>query len=306
MSASRRLPRPFRSAKVTTGLVIVGLFVVAAVIGPMLAPDNPSALGPAVLQPPSWSHLLGTTQTGQDVLSQLLVATRSSLVVGLVAGGAATVIAVAIGITSGYLGGLGGELLSSLSNVFIVIPTLPLLIVLAGYLKGGSDLVIALVIAATSWAFGARILRAQTLSFRNRDFVLAARASGESTFRIIVAEILPNELGIIASGLLFSVIFAILTQTSLAFLGLGDPSSWNWGTMLYWAQNNEALTVGAWWWFVPPGLCIALFGAGLALCNFGIDELINPRLRTRRPERQRRSERRGRTGRVGAEAPVTS
>jgi peptide/nickel transport system permease protein len=271
-----------RSGKVTAGLVIVAVFVVAAVVGPMLAPYSPSALSAAVLQPPSWSHLLGTTQTGQDVLSQLLVGTRSSLLVGFLAGGCATVLAIAIGLTSGYLGGLSDELLSTLSNVFIVIPGLPLLIVLAGYLKGGSDLVIALVIAATSWAFGARILRAQTLSFRSRDFVLAARNSGESTFRIIVTEILPNELGIIASGLLFSVIFAILTQSSLAFLGLGDPSSWSWGTMLYWAQNNEALTVGAWWWFIPPGLCIALFGAGLALCNFGIDEFINPRLRTGR------------------------
>jgi peptide/nickel transport system permease protein len=271
-----------RSAKVTAGLVIVAVFVVAAIVGPMLAPYSPSALSPAVLQPPSWSHLLGTTQTGQDVLSQLLVGTRSSLLVGFLAGGCATVLAIAIGLTSGYLGGLSDELLSTLSNVFIVIPGLPLLIVLAGYLKGGSDVVIALVIAATSWAFGARILRAQTLSFRSRDFVLAARNSGESTFRIIVTEILPNELGIIASGLLFSVIFAILTQSSLAFLGLGDPSSWSWGTMLYWAQNNEALTVGAWWWFIPPGLCIAVFGAGLALCNFGIDELINPRLRTGR------------------------
>ncbi len=271
-----------RSAKVTAGLVIVAVFVVAAIVGPMLAPYSPSALSTAVLQPPSWSHLLGTTQTGQDVLSQLLAGTRSSLLVGFLAGGGATLLAIAIGLTSGYLGGLSDELLSTLSNVFIVIPGLPLLIVLAGYLKGGSDLVIALVIAATSWAFGARILRAQTLSFRGRDFVLAARASGESTFRIIVTEILPNELGIIASGLLFSVILAILTQSSLAFLGLGDPSSWSWGTMLYWAQNNEALTVGAWWWFIPPGLCIALFGAGLALCNFGIDELINPRLRTGR------------------------
>ena len=269
-----------RSGKIIAGMIILGVFVGAAIFGPFFDHTDPSALSPLQLAAPSAAHWLGTTQTGQDVFAQLLDGTRTSLLVGFVSGAIATVLSVVIGLAGGYLGGVTDELLSVLSNIFLVIPALPLVIVLAVYLPNRGDLSVAIVIAVTGWAWGARVLRAQTLSIRQRDYVQAARATGESTLRILFAEILPNETAIIASGFLFTVIFAILTQAGLAYLGLSSVSTWSWGTMLYWAQNGEALQVGAWWWFVPPGLCIALVGTALALINFGIDEFVNPRLRT--------------------------
>jgi peptide/nickel transport system permease protein len=153
--------------------------------------------------------------------------------------------------------------------------------------KSNSLLPLILIIALTSWAASARVLRAQTLSVRNREYVLAARASGERTFRIILVEILPNELPVIVSNLIFAMIFAILTQAGLAFIGLGDPTTLTWGNMLNIAYNDEALSFGAWWWFIPPGACIALLGMGLALINFGLDEVLNPRLRVYRPGKSR-------------------
>lgn len=269
-----------RSKKTVVGLVIVGIFVFLAIFGPYLAPYDPSAIGPNVLQAPSAAHWLGTTESGQDVLSQILVGARTSMLIGFIAALAATALSVLVGVTAGFVKGFGDDLLSGLANVFLVIPALPLVIVLAGYLPNRGSLSVAVVISITGWAWGARVLRAQTMSIRERDYVRAARAIGERTSRIIVVEVLPNNVPIIASGFLFTFIFAILTQASLAFLGLSSVSEWSWGTVLYWAQSFAALNLGAWWWFVPPGLCIALLGMGLALVNFGIDEYINPRLRT--------------------------
>jgi peptide/nickel transport system permease protein len=273
--------------KVMTGCLILGVFVFLAVAGPYLAPYNPSAQTGADLAAPSAAHWLGTTQTGQDVFSELLAGARVTLLVGFTAGAIATVLAVLVGVTAGFVGGLGDELLSLLSNIFLVIPALPLVIVLAGYLKDTGAVAVAAVISVTGWAFGARILRAQTLSLRERDFVVAARARGERLWRLVLFEILPNERAIIVSGFLLTSVFAVLTQASLAFLGVGSISSWSWGTMLYWAQNAEAFTIGAWWWYVPPGLCIGLFGMSLGLLNFAIDESLNPKLRAV-PRRVRR------------------
>jgi peptide/nickel transport system permease protein len=270
------------SKKTYVGFGLLAFFALMAIFGPMLAPDNPSdnINGAASLAGPSLHHLLGTTQNSQDVLSQLLVGARTTLLVGFVAGVVATILSVVIGITAGYIGGWGDEALTLLSNLFLVIPALPLLIVLTFLVPKGGPIVIALVISLTGWAWGARVLRAQTLSIRRRDYIEAAHIVGEPTWRIILFEILPNEAAIVASSFLFTVLFAILTQVGLDFLGLVNVSgAWTWGLMLYWAQNNEALSVGAWWWFVPPGLCIALVGMGLALANFGLDEFINPRLR---------------------------
>ena len=276
----RAAGRLLASPKALGGTAILALFLGAAVLGPTLAPYDPSAASGPVLQPPSAAHLLGTTQVGQDVLSQVLVGARSSLLVGFVAAAIATALSVAIGISSGYLGGIIGECLSAVTNIALVIPALPLVIVLSGYLPRKGSLEVAIVISATGWAWGARVLRAQTLSLRNRDFVTASRAVGESTVNIIFREILPAQLPIIAAGFLLTVTFAIITQASLAFLGLVDITQWSWGTMLYWSQNFQAFTLGAWWWYVPPGLCIALTGMALALLNFSIDELVDPRLRT--------------------------
>ena len=256
-----------RSKKVVAGLCIVVFFVLLGLIGPFFVGD-PSAGTSADLAPPSLSHLLGTTQTGQDVFAQLVIGTRVSLAVGVISALLATLIAVAIGLSSALLGGLWDELLSLFTNVFLVIPALPLVIVLAGYLHGAGTLAVALVISVTGWPWTARILRAQTLSLRQRDYVQAARAAGESTKRIVTFEIVPNEIPLIAAQFLITVIYAILIQAGLAFLGVGSVTTWSWGTMLYWAQNAAALASGAWWWFVPPGLC-----PGLARHRSRADEL---------------------------------
>jgi peptide/nickel transport system permease protein len=276
-----------RSRRLTAGFVIIAFFVLVAILGPVFAHD-PNHFTTDLDQGPSGAHLLGTTQTGQDVLAQLLASTRGSLVIGTGAGLVATIVSVVIGIGGGFLGGWADELLSLVSNVFLVIPGLPLVIVIASYVKGGSRLATIGVIALTSWAASARVLRAQTLSLRSRDYVLAARLYGERRWRIVLVEILPNESAIIVSQFIFAVIFAVLTQAGLAFLGLEDPGDLTWGNMLYFAQNAEALAGGSWWWFVPPGLCIAVFGAALSLVSFGLDEVLDPRLRVHRPGRRAR------------------
>ncbi|MFC8449316.1 ABC transporter permease [Kitasatospora sp. NPDC057223] len=268
------------NTKTRLGAALLGVFVLVAVIGPWIAPHDPDARSADLLQGPSGSHWLGTTHLGQDVFSQLLVGTRSIMLVGLIAGTIATVLAVLVGVTSGYLAGPAGEGLSALSNVFLVIPALPMIIIIASVLPQTGDWVVALVIGLVSWAWGARILRAQALSLRRRDFVTAARATGESTWRIVTFEILPNLTAIIASSFISTMMYAVMTEISLAFIGIPGMSPWNWGVILYWAQTQQALGLGAWWWFVPAGLAIALLGTALSLVNFGIDEIVNPRLRT--------------------------
>jgi peptide/nickel transport system permease protein len=281
-------PRRRRSALEKTGIALLCVFGLMAAIGPAVAPYDPSQNTSAVLAPPSLNHLLGTTQTGQDVLSQLLVGARSSIVIALVSAAIATLISIVVGISSGYLRPVFAESLSAVTNVFLVLPALPLAIVIAAYLPTHGNLAVAVVVALTGWAWGARQLRVQTLSLRGRDFVTAARLSGESRARIIFFEIAPNVLPIILSSFLFTVLYAIVTQASLAFLGLVDISQWSWGTMLYWVQNFQAFTLGAWWWYIPPGLCIALFGTGLSLVSLGFDDRINRRLRVTGQARARR------------------
>jgi peptide/nickel transport system permease protein len=265
-----------------TGAVLLGLFVLAAIIGPMITPYDPSYQNPAAslsLHSPDAAHLLGTTQSGQDVLSQLLVGIRLTLELALIVGVVATALSVIVGVSAAFLGGLWDELLSLVSNVFLVIPALPLLILLLGYLPQKGQTATIIVLSVLGWPWGARVIRAQTLAIRNRDFVAAARETGETTWRILAFEIVPNEVSLIAASFVNTVLYAIGASVALAFLGLTDLSSWSLGTMLYWAQSQQALQLGAWWWFVPPGLAVALIGSALVLLNTGIDELGNPRLR---------------------------
>lgn len=275
---ARRGRRRRPDVKLVIGSILVGFFVLVAVLGPIFTGD-PQTQTDDLLATPGATHWLGTTQTGQDVFTQMMVATRSSLLVGLVVGVTATILSVLVGVVGGYLGGRWDEGLSLFSNVVLVIPGLPLLIMITAYLKNSGEVVIALVIAVTSWAASSRVLRAQTLSLRNRDYVSAARTVGERAPRTIAVEILPNLLPIIASQFVFAVILGILSEAGLSYLGLGNINAVTWGTMLYFAQNAQALSLGAWWWFVPPGLAIALFGCGLSLINFSIDEVINPQLK---------------------------
>ena len=273
--------------KAKVGGAILAMFVAIAIIGPALAPYDPNATtGQLAALPPTLHHLLGTTSTGGDVLSQLLVGLRSSVVLGVLTATIATLLSVATGVTAGFLGGVADEGLSLLMNVFVVLPALPLLIVLLGYLPHSGDVPTAIVLSALGWSWGARVIRAQTLTLRGRDFVAAARETGERTWRIVVFEILPNEVSLIAANFVGTFLYAILTSVALAFIGVANFSTWNLGTMLYWAQSADAFNIGAWWWYVPPGLAAALLGMSLVLLNFGLDELGNPRLRnSSRPPR---------------------
>lgn len=306
-----RLASQYGSPKIAAGLGILVFFALVGVVGPLFfhgSATAPTAIG---MHPPSSAHLLGTTLQGQDVLHQLVNGTASSLEVGFLAAIVGTVVAVVAGLLAGYLRGAGGEALSLISNVFLVIPSLPLVIVLAGYLPRSGILSIAVVIAVTTWAGGARVVRAQTLTMADRDYVQSARALGEPTRRIVFAEILPNLSTIVMSTFLFAVIVAIATEAGLAFLGLGNIDQVSWGYMIYWAQTDNAVLAGAWWWWIPPGACYALVGAALGLINFGIDEVGNPRLRMARvaakAERLSRAQGIGsRTGRGVGQAPPST
>jgi peptide/nickel transport system permease protein len=276
----RRRLRFIANPKATIGLLTVAIYTLFAIIGPWIAPYDPSARSNDLMQGPSSAHWFGTTHLGQDIFSEILVGTRGVMFVGFLAGLVAMVLSIIMGITAGYLGGILDDGLSAVTNVFLVIPALPLIIIISATVSSAGDLMVALVIGFTSWAWGARILRAQTLSLRQRDYVQASRATGETTWRIIIFEILPNLVAIIASSFVSTVIFAVMSEITLAFIGVSNVSTWNWGTILFWAQSQQALAQGAWWWFVPAGLAIAILGTALSLLNFGIDEFVNPRLRS--------------------------
>lgn len=265
--------------KITAGTSIVGFFIMVAIFGPIFIRQDPNILSQLSNAAPSSAHFLGTTTLGQDIFSQIIDGTRTSLFWGFLTGLLVTALSVIVGLVGGYFGGMVDEILSLLTNVFLVLPALPLAIVLASYFPRG-PLTIAMVITFTSWAWGARVLRSQTLSMRSREFVTAARASGEGRWRIIFAEILPNEISIVAANFVSTTLYVILAEAALEFLGLGDASAVSWGIMFYWAEKADALFLGLWWWFIPPGLCIALLGAGLAFINYGIDEIADPRLRS--------------------------
>jgi peptide/nickel transport system permease protein len=277
---------PRRSAKLITGIILVLAIVAFGIFAPMFVQD-PRYSGNPALQPPSPEHLLGTTKLGYDVFSQLAWGTQGSLLVGIIAAVIALTLSVVFGVLAGYLGGWGDELLSLITNIMLVIPGLPLVMVIATYSPSRSWLLVAIVLGITSWAGSAVVLRVQARSLRSRDYVSAARVAGEKSGRVMLVEILPNLLPLLAAQFLFAIIFAILGEAGLSYLGLGATDSITWGTILNDAQTGQALGTGAWWWFVPPGVMIALLGAGLSLINFSIDEIINPKLRLA-PENARR------------------
>ncbi|GAA3461507.1 dipeptide/oligopeptide/nickel ABC transporter permease/ATP-binding protein [Saccharothrix longispora] len=278
--SGRRSMLPRWSPKLAIGLGLITVITLIGLVGPLVVGD-PNAIRDTGLTPPGGEFWLGTTLTGQDVVAQIAYATRGSLYLGLLVGVMATFLSALFGIVGSYVGGYVDEAFSLFSNVMLVIPGLPLVIVISAFVPADQrgSWTIAVVLAITGWAASARVLRAQTLSLRNRDYVAAARVAGEKPWRVITVEILPNLLPLLASQFVFSVIYAILSEAGLSFLGLGASNSSTLGTMLYYAQNGFALQREAWWWFVPPGLVIALFGCGLSLVNFSIDEIIDPKLR---------------------------
>lgn len=273
--------RRLLTAKFVAGVSIVTAIVLFGLIAPFFT-RAPRAVSDIGLSPPSAEHLLGTTAVGQDVLAQLAHSTRGSLVVGVGVAALVLLLSAFFGILGAYVGGATDETFSLLSNIMLVIPGLPLMIVIASYIENNSTALVIVVLGVTGWAAAARVLRSQTLSLRNRDYVLASRVAGEKTWRIICVEILPNLLPVMSSGFVFAIVAAILAEAGLSFIGIGATGALTWGTMLANASNGQALLFGAWWWFAPPGALIALVGTGLSLINFSIDEVINPRLRTTR------------------------
>ncbi|MGW2180675.1 ABC transporter permease [Streptomyces sp. NPDC001732] len=281
------LRRLIDSKKALTGLILLAVFTLLALLAPVLAPGDPSLINSTGTQAPSAAHWLGTTAKGQDVLVLTLWGARSSLFVGFTVGLAATAVAIVVGLASAYFGRIVDDTLTLVTNVFLLLPGLPLLIILAAFLPPGTSTVI-LVLVVTGWAGSARVLRAQAKSIRGKDFVAAAVVTGERPLRIMFREILPNMASVVMTTLLGCVLFGIGAQAGLEFLGLGDSSVVSWGTNLYWASNDGALMTGTWWAFVPSGLCIALVAFALALVNYAVDEITNPRLRSRRARRERR------------------
>ena len=269
---------PRMDFKLGLGLFLTLGIVIFAILGPSLTKD-PRAYDNAPMQAPSAEHLLGTNNLGADLLAQLAEGAAGSLLVGATAGLIAVVFSLFFGIVAGYRGGFTDEVLSLVTNIMLVIPGLPLVIVIATYLETRSMWMIAFVLGITSWAGSAVVLRLQAKSLRNRDYVSAARTAGEKAPRIILVEILPNLLSLLAAMFLSAVVLAVLSEAGLSYLGLGPSGAITWGTMLNQAAQQNAFHVGAWWWFVPPGLLIALLGMGLSLINFSIDETINPKLK---------------------------
>jgi peptide/nickel transport system permease protein len=262
------------------GTIIVSTVILMSAFASVIAENDPKKRVARGHQPPSAELLLGSTRSGKDVFSQVLHGGKISLMVAFGAAFITTIIAVAVGVSAGYFGGRVDEFLMSLTNIILVFPQLPLLIILAAFLGQVGPLVIAMIIGLSSWAWGARVIRSQTLAIRNKEFILAAEVMGESKWRIILVEILPNLISIVVGGAMGTCIYALMAEAGLEFLGLGDPTIVTWGTMLFWAQSNSAFIVGAWWDMVVPGTAIAIFGGGLALLNISIDQISNPKLKT--------------------------
>ncbi|MBO0822658.1 MAG: ABC transporter permease [Actinobacteria bacterium] len=267
------------NGKARAGLVILSIIIVVALFAPLLAPHPPSATTFRPYSGPTSVNWLGTTGLGQDVFSQLIYGARVSLLVGLGAGALATLIAMTLGLIAGYRPGLVDEVIGFVTNLALVIPALPLMIILAAYLQGRSVWTIVLVVAFTSWATGCRVVRSQTATLRSREFVTSAVFSGERLLRVAFREILPNMTSLVAASFFAAATAAVLAEASLEFLGLGNPATVSWGTILYAAQQQNALLTGQWLMVLAPGLAIVLLMVALTLINFGVDALSNPRLR---------------------------
>jgi len=284
------VPGPFRfigrslrtlwaNGKARIGLVILGLDILVALLAPLIAPHSPTATTFPPYLGPNATNWFGTTGNGQDVFSQMVYGARISLLVGIIAGAVATFVAVTIGLIAGYRPGVVDEVLSFVTNLALVIPGLPLMFILAAYLKSRSVWTIVLVVAFTSWATGARVIRSQASTLRTREFVTSAQFSGERLLRVVFREILPNMTSLVAGSFFAAATAAVMAEASLEFLGLGDPNTVSWGTILYYAQQQNALLTGQWVMIFAPGLAIALLALSFTLVNFGVDALSNPRLR---------------------------
>ena len=274
-----------RSRKAMAGAILLAAFIVLALFPGLFARDNPSAEAYPRNLGPSAAHLFGTTGLGQDIFAQLVYGTRPVLEIAFGAGLASTLVAALIGVAAAYLGGFWDGALNLFTDVVLVIPLFPLLIVIAAYVHNSGTGVLIAVLTLTGWSYTARQLRSQALSLRGRDFLAAARVRGERAAYIIAVEILPTMISLLVAAFLTNALYDVLFASSLQFIGLGDPDSVAWGTMLYWAQNNEALQTGYYLQAIVPGAAIGLLGAAFALLNYAFDEIGNPALRPLRARR---------------------
>ena len=288
---SRRLRSPewarllLTNPKSLFGIVVFCGMVLAALLAPVLAQHPPDEIVALPGQSPNSDFWFGTTDQGYDVFAQVVWGARTSLAVGAAAALISTVIAATLGMFAAYSGGWIDDSINLVTNVFLVIPVLPLLLVVYSLLPTRGPVVMVLILGLTTWAVEARILRSQALTLRNRDFIGAAKVSGERPWRIVFGEIMPNMVSRIAAGFLLVFYLSIIFAAGLEFLGFGDVNKVTWGTTLYWAQNNSSVLQGNWWHFVFPGVALALSVAALVFINFGVDELANPRLRRRKAAR---------------------
>src|SRR6516225_4391269 len=287
--AGRRVWRAVRrNRKAATGGVLLLLFCLIALFPGVIAKDSPTTeIYPKNLGP-SAAHLFGTTGLGQDMFAQAVWGTRQVLIIAFGAGLLATAIAAVVGVTAAYLGGASDGVLNLITDVLLVIPLFPLLIVISAYVHNSGTGVLIAVLALTGWSYTARQLRSQALTIRNRDFLEAARIRGERPLYIIAVEILPTMISLLLAAFLTNALYAVLFASSLQYIGLGDPNATSWGTMLYWAENNEALQAGYYLQAIIPGACIALLGTAFALLNYAFDEVGNPALRPVRKIRSKR------------------
>lgn len=261
---------PGLKAKIGIGIIV--LFVIIAIFGPLLAPYPINDINFDSWLSPSATHWLGTDSYGQDVLSQLIYGTRESLLVGVLAGLIATVIGVIVGLIAGYRRGWIDEGLMRFVDLLLVIPTLALMIILAAFLPSMGPTGIILVIGCLSWLYMARSVRSQTLSESKSVYVESAKVSGASHMEIMFREIMPNVVPVIMANLVLVITQAILAEAGLDFLGVGDPNSVSWGTILSLANSNNAVMYNAWWWLFPPGIAIALLCTGFVLIGNSILE----------------------------------
>lgn len=267
-----------RRAQVGFGIIIVFSFL--ALTAPIVSPYSPYAFpSPGrPYSPPSAKFLLGTDYLGEDVLSELIYGARVSMLVGIIVAFLATSFGTIVGVVAGYYGRFVDEGLMRATDIVLILPSLPLMIILAAYL-GPSLQTVILVLTVTTWPLVARVVRSQTLSLKERPFTDSERVAGASDFRIITKILMPNLATIIAANAVLMVTTAIVGEAGLDFIGLGDITVVSWGTMLYWAQSY-AIFNGAWWWVMAPGLCIVLVGLGFVLISVSIESVFNPRLRT--------------------------
>jgi peptide/nickel transport system permease protein len=284
IAAWRRNWRLFRGHRAgLIGLCILGLFVVVALAAPLLADGEGLKVTKAtggVLESPSGEYWLGTDNNGRSVLTELIWGTRISLLVGLLATAISMVIGTVVGLVSGFFEGWTARVLYRVTEWFLVLPFLPLAIILAVVL-GRSLLNIAIVIGVTSWSSTALLIRSQTLSIKERPYLERARLLGAGRWHQMTRHVLPNVMPMVFANTTLTVAAAILAETTLSFLGLGDPTRISWGSMLEAAFGVGAMTTGSWWFIVPPGICVVLVVLSFTLIGQALEEIFNPRLRSR-------------------------